>query len=374
MEGYRKEFPVTQRYIYLDHAGVAPVSLRVRRAVEEFIKGASEDGEASYKIWMDKIKGIRERAAALIGAGSPEEIAFVKNTSHGLSLVAQGLDWREGDSVLVYEKEFPANVYPWLSLEKKGVQVRIIPSRNGRILLEDIEDLIDSRTKLLSISSVQFSNGFRIDLGIVSELCQKKGVLLCVDAIQSLGVIPIDVKTLGIHFLAADAHKWLLGPEGIGIFYCSKEVVNKLSPPLIGWKSVKNESDYDTIDFSLKEDTRRFEEGSFNVMGIYALGAAIELLLEIGVERIEKRVLDLGDTVIEEAKRRGLEVRTPEEREYRAGIVSILGNFNPKGIRERLLERKILTAARGGALRISPHFYNTGEEVIRFFKNLDEIV
>ncbi len=373
LESYRGEFSVTKNYIYLDHAGVAPVSLRVSRAVEKFTTDATESGAFSYKLWMDRVEEIRKKSALLIGA-ELEEIAFVKNTSHGISIVAEGLDWVEGDNLIVYEKDFPSNIYPWLNLQRKGVEVRFIPSRGGRILIEDIEGLIDSRTKLLTVSSVQFSSGFRIDLKRVGKLCQRKGVLLFVDAIQSLGVIPMDVKQFHVDFLAADGHKWLLSPEGTGVFYCRDKLAERLNPSLVGWKGVQNESDYDRIDFRLKVSALRFEEGSLNVMGIFALGAAIELLLEVGINRIQTRVLELGDLIIRESEKRDFQVRTPKRKEERGGIISIFGNFDPTSAKDKLRADGIMVNVRGGAIRISPHFYNTEYEVLRFFDSIDRVI
>ncbi len=370
-ESYRKEFLVTKKYIYLDHAGVAPISLRVKKAVERFLAESAEGGAFHYPQWAERIVGIRKSCARLINA-QPDEIAFVKSTSHGLSIVAEGLDWNAGDNLLIYEREFPSNIYSWLNLKRKGVEVRIIPSRDGRIYIEDIERLIDSKTRLLAISSVQFSNGFRIDLKRVGELCQKNGVLLCVDAIQSLGVIPMDVKESHIDFLSADGHKWLLGPEGIGIFYCRKELAAKLNPPLIGWKSVQNEFDFDHPEFKLKTDALRFEEGSMNLLGIFGLGAAIELLFEVGISNIENRVLALGELIIREAEKRGFVILTPKVREERGGNITFSGNFDPVKMRDALREKGIMVNARGGGIRVSPHFYNTEEEISAFFEALDD--
>jgi len=372
-EIYRDEFPVTKDYVYLDHAGVAPVSLRVKRAVEKFLSEATESGMFNYKQWMDRVEEVRRSCAILTGA-EPEEIAFVKNTSQGISIVAEGLDWNEGDNLLVCEKDFPSNIYPWLNLKRKGVEIRVVPSQNERILLEDIELLIDSRTKLLTVSSVNFSSGFKIDLEVVGRLCKGKGILFFVDAIQSLGVIPMDVNEFKIDFLAADGHKWLLSPEGTGIFYCRKELALRINPPLIGWKSIINESDYDHVDFRLKTNALRFEEGSLNVMGIYALGAAIDLLVEVGIDRIQARVIELGDLIIREAEKRDFQVRTPKSKEERGGIISIIGNFDPIKVKDKLKEEGILVNVRGGAIRISPHFYNTEYEVLRLFNAIDEVI
>ena len=371
-EAYRREFPVTQKYIYLDHAGVAPISLRVKTAIEMFLAESAEGGSFHYPVWAERIVEIRRACAQLINAG-PDEIAFVKSTSHGLSIVAQGLDWRPGDNVLIYEKEFPSNIYPWLNLRSKGVEVRTIPSRDGRILFEDITRLINSRTRLLAISSVQFSNGFRIDLEKVGSLCRDNQVLLCVDAIQSLGMAPMDVKAFHIDFLSADAHKWLLGPEGIGIFYCSNGLAERLSPPLIGWKSVRNELAFDRPDFLLKTNCLRFEEGSMNLLGIFGLGAALDLLFEVGIEQIEQRVLDLGELILQEAEKRGYRALTPGARHERGGNITVSGNFDPARVRDALREKRIMVNARGGGIRVSPHFYNIEEEIIAFFKMLDRL-
>ncbi len=372
LESYRKEFPVTDRYIYLDHSGIAPMCLRVRRAIEKFLLESAEGGAFHYPGWLQRIAEVRKSCACLINA-APEELAFVKSTSHGLSIVAEGLDWKPGDNLLIYEKEFPSNIFPWLNLRRKGVEIKTIPSRDGRVVTEDIADLMTSRTRLLAVSSVQFSNGFRIDLKKTGELCRRKKVLFCVDAIQSLGVIPMDVKEYNIDFLSADGHKWLLGPEGIGIFYCRQELAEQLNPPLVGWKSVKNDLSFDMPDFCLKTNALRFEEGSMNVMGIFGLGAAVDLLLEVGIENIEERVFGLGDFIIKEAEKRGFTILTPKKKAARGGNITFTGNFDAAGVREKLLNNGIMVNVRGGGLRVSPHFYNNQEELERFFAVLDKV-
>jgi selenocysteine lyase/cysteine desulfurase len=373
LEIYRREFPVTDSYIYLDHAGVAPVPLRVGEAVAEFLNEASSMGFAGYSRWMERVERVRGLSARLVGAES-DEIAFVKNTSHGISIVAGGLDWKSGDNVLVFEKDFPTNIYPWLALERKGVSVRyILPGEDGRISIKDIERLTDSRTRLLSMSTVQALNGFMMDPEELREYCRAKGVLLFLDAIQSLGAVPMDVDKYGADFLSADGHKWLLAPEGTGIFYCRRERAKELYPNLIGWKSVVHEAEFERIELTLKEDALRFEEGSYNVMGIIALGASLDLLFEAGIERVHSRILDLGDLIISEADRRGFKVRTPRERQSRGGIVSFTGPFDPKMMKQTLMSRRMIVNERGGALRLAPHFYNTQEEILKAFKEIDHL-
>jgi selenocysteine lyase/cysteine desulfurase len=372
IEHYRKEFPVTEKFIYLDNAGVAPLSNRVVRAVDKYLVEASSGGAFHYPAWAKRIAEIRVSCARLVNAG-PDEIAFVKNTSHGLSLVAEGLPWKKGDNVIYYEKEFPSNIYPWLNLTRKNVEARYIPSAGGRILIEDIERLMDRNTKLVAISSVQFSNGYRTDLKRLGLLCRRRKILFCVDAIQSLGLLPMDVQDCYIDFLSADAHKWLLGPEGIGIFFCRKELAGKLNPPLIGWKSVQNEMDFDHPRFMLKSDALRFEEGSQNLMGIFGLGAAVELLQEVSIRNIEEHVLGLGDNIIEEAKKRGFTIITPIAREERGGNITIAGSFDSGDLRDGLRDRGIMVNVRGGGLRVSPHFFNTSGDIKRLFTAIDEL-
>ncbi len=373
LERYRSEFPIVEKYIYLDHAGVAPISLRVKKAIEQYATEASEGAMFNYMNWMKGVHRIRKRCADLINADI-HEIAFVKNTSHGLSIVASGLDWKEGDNMIVYEKEFPSNIYPWLNHQRKGVEVRFIRSIKGGIRIEDIESLIDKRTRLISISSVQFVNGFMIDLKKVGYLCRDKGVYLCVDAIQSLGVIPMDVKACNIDFLSADGHKWLLSPEGTGIFYCREGLAETLDPPLIGWKSIKREMDFENIDFELKDNALRFEEASLNVMGIYALGASLDMLFEVGIERIEEHVPGLGEIIIDEADKRGFDVLTPRNRERRGGIATFAGEFDPQIVKEKLEKMNIMVNIRGRGIRLSPHFYNTKEDILSLFEAIDEIL
>ncbi len=373
MDKYRGEFPITNHFIYLDHAGVSPVSLRVSDAVGEFMQNAAGKTPLDYSSWGERIEEVRISCARLLGCGA-QEVAFVKNTSHGISIVASGLDWQKGDNVLVFEKEFSSNIYPWLNLKELGVEVRFIPLRDERILFSDIENLIDSRTRLVTMSSVQSVNGFMIDLSKLGDLCRSKGILFFVDAIQSLGAVPMDVRECNADFLSADGHKWLLAPEGIGIFYCREELATRIKPNLIGWKSVRSDHDFENIDFDLKDNALRFEEGSFNTMGIYALGAAVDLLLEIGVDKIEKRVHELGDLIIDGAEKRGFFIKTPKDRAERGGIVSFSGDFDPSEMAERLLEMKIVVNYRGGGLRIAPHLYNTEDEINKLFEAIDKVL
>lgn len=372
IEGQRRSFPITEKYVYLDHAGIAPVSAQVKDAVCGLIAQAAEEGAFSYPDWAKQVDRVRSSCGKLINAEGGE-IAFVRSTSHGLSIAAQGMDWKQGDNVLFCDRDFPANQFPWMRLERRGVEARRVPSQGGRIMMEDVLRLVDSRTRLIAVSSVQFISGFRMDLRKLGEECRKRGIVFCVDAIQSLGILPMDVQECGIDLLAADAHKWMLGPEGIGIFYCRKGMAERLEPPLLGWKSVKKEFDFEEPSLELKTDALRFEEGSQSLISIIGLGAAIELLLEIGIERIGERVLDLGERIIREADQRGFSVLTPRKREERGGHVTVAGGFDPFRMRDMLRQQGIMVNVRGGGIRIAPHFYITEDEIAKCFTVMDRL-
>ena len=360
---WREQFPVTQRYIYLNHAGVAPLSLRVRRAMGNFLDDATDNGAINSQCWAAAAEACRKSAAKLIGA-DVSEIAFMKNTTQGIIIAANGIDWREGDNVLTTAVEFPSNVYPWWNLKEcYGVETRMVPEREGRILIEEIESTIDERTRVVTISHVEFSSGFRNDIAAIGKICRKKGVWFVVDAIQSVGAIDLDVQACSIDILAADGHKWLLAPEGAAIFYCAKEKQEALINTNVGWASVVNPRDFLNYDLTLKPDATRFEEGSYNSVGLYGLRAAIELLLEIGIPQIERRVLDLTRRLIEGLRSKGYRLLTPIGESERSGIVVFQSDrYSSAELCEQLKRENVIGAERGG-IRLSPHFYNTEVEI-----------
>ena len=369
----RKHFPVTQKYIYLDHSGVGPITTDAQQAAVKFLADAAENAFFSYNDWMEQIEDVRQNCSVLIGS-SPDEIAFVRNTSHGISLVASGIEWKSGDSIVVYEKEFPSNIYPWLNLEKKGVELRILSPASGEISVGDIEKIADDTTRLVSISSVQFTTGYRADLEAIGSYCRENDIYFFVDAIQSLGILPMDVKKCGIDFLAADGHKWMLSPEGTGIFYCSKEITDFINPSLIGWKTIVDEYEYEKINFTLKQNALKFEEGSLSVLSIAALGGSINLLMETGIENIMNEVQRLGDVIIGNVRQRGFNLITPEDKNKRGGLITFSGGFDSNLINEKLKERNIRANVRGGGIRMSPHFYNTDEEINAVFEEIDRLL
>ena len=367
----REEFPVARKYLFFDHAKVAPVPRRLCKTVEVFTENACEQGTAHYAHWMEDVESVRKSFARLINA-DVDEIAFVKNTSEGISIVANGVDWQKGDNVVVPDIEFPANVYPWWNLKRFGVETRMVRNRGGRVLFDDIVEKVDSRTRVISVSSVECNSGFRNDLKRIGAFCKDKDIFFCVDAIQSLGALPMDVKKSHIDFLAADGHKWLLSVEGCGGFYVARDALEKIHPAVVGWDSVVNAQEFMNYDFSFRPDARRFEEGSFNVLSIKALGSSLSLFHEYGMKFISRRLLGLGDLILEELRRRNLKVLNSIIPEERSGIVSFTGAFDLERFNCYMRNRNVLLTARDGMIRLSPHFYNTEEEVTRFFEICDE--
>ena len=373
LDKWRAEFPVTKSYIYMNHAGVAPLSNRVRNAMIGFVEDATVNGAVNVESWVETIERCRSVAAQLINADATE-IAFMKNTTQGILIAANGIDWRAGDNVVTTAVEFPANVYPWWSLKKRyGVETRMVPEREGRIYFEDIVSAIDERTRVVTISHVEFASGFRNDIKAIGEMCRERDIWFVVDAIQSLGAIEVDVKSSHVDILAADGHKWLLAPEGAAIFYCADDKRERLINTNVGWASVVNPRDFLNYDLTQKPDATRFEEGSYNSIGLYGLKAAIELLLEGGISNIENYILELTAGLIKGLESKGYRVITPKSDSERAGIVVFESDqHTPTELYEMLHDQNIVTAERGSGIRVSPHFYNTESEIVDLLEALPE--
>ena len=374
IQSWRSEFPVTETYVYMNHAGVAPLSRRVRDAMTGFLEDATVNGAVNAKLWEKAAEACRDIAAQFINA-DPTEIAFMKNTTQGILIAANGIDWRAGDNVVTTAVEFPANIYPWWSLkERYGVQTRMVPERAGRIHIEDVTSAIDEHTRVVTISHVEFASGFRNDIQALGEICRERDIWFVVDAIQSLGAIEVDVKSCHVDILAADGHKWLLAPEGAAIFYCADEKRDRLINTNVGWASVVNPRDFLNYDLTQKSDATRFEEGSYNSVGLYGLKAAIELLLDIGIPTVEAHILELTEHLMAGLEAKGYRVVTPRANSERAGIVIFESNqHTPAEIYEMLHAENIITAERGSGVRVSPHFYNTKSEVERLLEVLPNL-
>jgi len=362
---YRSQFPVTESLIYMNHAAVAPISRRVRDAMVGLLDDAHCFGAEHWDRWVETYSGVRRSLAQLLNADA-SEIAFAKNTSEGISTFANGLDWQPGDEVVSIEGEFPANYYPWKALERRGVVLRLVPAEQGRVSQESILGALTPRTRVVTVSFVQYLSGFRLDLEKLGQACTAHGCLLFVDAIQGLGAFPVDVKRANIAGLAADSHKWLLGPEGSGLLFVNRQVTQRVAPSEVGWTTVRHSSDFSRRDLIWRDDARRYECGTLNTVGVYGQGAAVNLLLEVGIPNIAERVLDLTDRLRSGLLAQGHSVFGPRAREEASGIVSFVPRQGgAEHLLERFLAHGVQAAARLGMVRISPHFYNTEEEIDR---------
>ncbi len=359
----RSQFPIAERYIYLNHASVAPVSVAVCQAMGDIVRDVADHGIAHITQWHELYTAARASAACLIGAHE-SQIAFLKNTTDGLIAVALGVDWRPGDNVVIARGEFPANVYPWLNLADRGVSVRWVPEVNGCLRVEDFDSAINARTSVLSVSSVEFFSGFRNDLAALGSLCRERDILFVVDGIQSVGALQIDVGALGIDCLAADGHKWLMGPEGCALFYTSPRALAQLRVAGLGWASVRTSHDFLNYETELHVDARRFETGSHNTAGIAGLKAAIDLLLDIGMDTVEARVLHLARQLADGVAARGYQLLGSRRPDEVSGIVA----FRAEDISSQEIARSLTAASvqfteRAGTVRLSPHVYNTEAEI-----------
>lgn len=356
----RAQFPVTESLIYLNHAAVAPLVRPAAEAMKRFSDDGMLYGSLHYEEWLETYEAVRRAAAQLINA-TPAEIALMKNTSEGISTIAMGLDWRAGDRIVAFREEFPSNQYPWRRLEKsKGVKIDWLSVTDP---LEKIEAAAKG-ARLLAISFVQYLTGYRADLEAIGEICHRHGVIYFVDAIQGLGVFPLDARACHIDALAADGHKWLLGPEGCAILYVSRELQEQVEPAEFGWTNVAGYNDYGARDMALRQDAGRYECGTLNTIGCFGLRASMEFVLGVGAERMGPMIQALGDQIAEGVRRKGYEVLGERTPATGAGIVSFRKqDLESTAVVAHLRERKISAAARAGWVRTSPHFYITAEEI-----------
>lgn len=363
-EAIRALFPITRNYIYTNHSAVSPLSTRVRDAMARLIDDVAENGSVNYADWCRAYDDARATAARLVSARA-HEIAFMRNTSEAISAVANGLDWREGDSVVTSNVEFPANIYPWMRIcRERGAELRMAEEREGRIDPDELLSLVDERTRVVTVSWVQFASGFRSALRYIGSFCRERGVLFFVDAIQGLGGLKLDVERDCVDAFAADAHKYLLGPEGIALLFISDRVLDSIKPTVVGWMSVKGFNRHLDYDLSYRDGALRFECGTPNTVGIYGLKAACELFLEVGPEKIEEYLLGLSDHLAGRLESKGYEVTGSRRKGETSAIVTCRHERHAeRELYRRLLARNIVTAPRAGRLRISPHFYNTREEI-----------
>ena len=373
-EGLRhREFPVAHEKIFLAHAGVCPLPRRVADAISECAAQSTLGDQEAFM--LHRLDYARKLASQLLNC-QPEEIALIGPTSLALSYVAAGLNFRRGDNVLIYHDDYPSNVYPWMALAAKGVKVRLLNVKNfGAIRAIDVAGQIDENTKLVALASCHFISGFRIEIDVIGKCLRERGILFCLDAIQTLGAFPTTVES--VDFLAADAHKWLLGPCGAGIFYVRRELQKKLNPPIYGWHNVRSPNFVAQEKIEFKNDARKFEAGTHNLLGLVGLIAAMELILEIGIENISAELLRKRAWLVQELQQKGFSVLNADAKTENAGsIVSFFQNGKDLvALNQKLAEAGVIASLRTNRagqnfIRLSPHFYNTDAELRRVLELL----
>lgn len=356
---YRDQFPVTENLIYLNHAAVAPLCRRAADAMRELTDDACRFGSLHYDRWMASYTRLREATARLINA-SPGEIAIVKNTSEGIATVALGLDWKPGDRVIAFREEFPANYYPWLRLEAKGVKIDWFSIYDP---IEMVAQAIPG-ARLLAISYINYLSGYRVDIETLGRLCHQHGCFYFVDAIQGMGAFPLDVESCHIDALSADGHKWMLGPEGNGVLYVRKRWLDAIEPVEFGWTNPANYADYSSRDMTLRADAGRYECGTLNTVGCFGQAAALEFLLEVGIEQTAPAIDALAEHIDTGVRALGYEVMIRRTAATGSGIVSFRHpTVTGPAIVSELKRQGITAAPRQGWIRFSPHFYISHEDI-----------
>ena len=368
------EFPVREHALYLDHAAVCPLPKPVAEAMRKRITEQEETGYENYREWQNNHLACRHLGSQLAGC-APEDISIIRSTSEGLSLIAEGLDWKKGDEVLVGNEEFAANVAPWLGLARRGVKIVRFPQPDGRINPKVVEEHMSDRTKLLAVSWVAFHTGWIAPLAQLGLVCRDRGVRFIVDAIQGLGVLPMHLTALGVDAVVADGHKWLLGPEGAGIMATTKDLRANLQPVISGWQNVVlAPQDYFLQHFEYHSDGRKFEAGASNDIGIAGLAAALDLIAAVGNDNIQARIETLSRLLTRILLAHGWDVFSPGSGHPIAGIVAARHpSIGPADARRRLLERRVVVSARQGYVRFSPHFYTTRGELEALDRILEKV-
>ncbi|NND97582.1 MAG: aminotransferase class V-fold PLP-dependent enzyme [Pirellulaceae bacterium] len=361
--------PITDQYAYLDHAAVGPLSGPAATAIEQFAVQASTKGDTLWPQWAARIETLRRDMADWIQA-DPAEICMVPNTTTGINIVAEGWPWQSRDNVIIPDGEFPSNLFPWLNQSSKGVQLRVVPRRDDQVLVDDLISQIDDHTRMIAVSWVGYASGYRIDLDSLVQQAHQRGVLVFLDAIQGLGVFPLDLQKTPVDFLAADGHKWMLGPEGAGVAMIRQQHIETLRCGNVGWGSVKNSYNYAQPEFNLRDTAARFEAGSANMVGVAALSASVKLFMQIralhGESAVADRIIHLAESLHNKLAEIDVTSRMPADRDNRSGIVTFdVADVDPAEIRQRCLQQNVVVSCRGGGVRASIHAYNDETDLDR---------
>jgi selenocysteine lyase/cysteine desulfurase len=367
---FRDQMPVAKRWAYFDHAAVAPLPDVVAESVVSWANSMNESGVADWSRWRKTVETARRLAAKLLNA-ERDEIALIHSTTEGINVVAEGVPWRAGDNLVTLASEFPSNLYPWMNLKDKGVELRQVPAGDERADLDAIARACDEKTRIVSVSWVGYATGFRNDLDAIAGIAHSQGAKLFVDAIQGLGAFPLDVQETPLDFLSADGHKWLLGPEGAGIFFARQELLDWLRPLGIGWNSVAHAGNFADTSLALKPNAGRYEGGTYNMVGLAGLSAALELQAEYGTTAISERILAVTEALIEELQAIGATIASDLTLAHRSGILAFTySEEDPLLLKQKLLEQGVILNCRHGRLRISPHVYTNQEDIEKLISAL----
>ena len=371
LAAYRDLFPIAREVAFLNHAANGAIATPVAEAMIAHVREHAALGSRATAGWKVQQQRTRAKMAAFVGA-APGEIAMLTNTPQAIATIASGLDWRQGDRVVLADQEFPSNVLPWTSLARRGVETVVVRSQGGAVPAESVIAAIDGRTRVVALSWVQFGTGFRADLARIAEACRTRGALLGVDAMQGLGALPLDVAAVGIDFFAAASHKWLLGPTGVGWLYCRAGLIERVQPAIVGQKSFDRPEDgLDANAPALWTDARRFEAGKFNSVGAVGLEAALELLSEVGGTRIEVRIADLTSRLTDGLLRRGFLLAAPRDGASWSGIVAFRSDHHATDtLMAKLDAAGVVVSVRKGLIRVAPHFYNNEDDIDRLLEAL----
>ncbi len=374
MYAFHDEFRQDPGLRYLNHAAVAPWPRRAALAVSRFAEQNVLLGARDYPDWLIVEQRLRERLMRLLNAPSTADIALVKNTSEALSFVAFGLDWQAGEQIVISDEEFPSNRIVWEALKPLGVEV-IQVNLSGADPEQALLNACGPRTRLMSISAVQYASGLRLELERLGNGCRQRGVLFCVDAIQQLGALPFDAQACDCAFAMADGHKWLLGPEGLGVFYCRSDLREQLKLHEYGWHMLEHVGDYNRTDWQPARTARRFECGSPNMLGAMALEASLSLLEDVGMVEVGKALEERMQWLQEGLSRLpGISLHSPTDPSRRAGILTFsLAGWEKQALFEQLKREQVICVQRGAGIRLSPHFYTEArviDETLQLLRQL----
>lgn len=373
-EQARQLFPfINNGIIYFNHASTAPVSSVVRERLCELLKEKSESKIDDYHSFLRVYEETKNLLAEFINS-NPDRIAFIDNTSNGLNILASGLEWKRGERVLLNDIEFPANVYPFLNLKRFGVEVDFVKSKNGIVTAEDLIENVKPETKLISVSFVQFLSGYKIDLEKLGKFCRDKNIILSVDGIQGIGAINFDAQKFNVDFLSCGTQKWLFGAQGLAFIYLTEELQRKINPAYLGWLSVEDAWDLLNYSMRLKSNANVFQGGTLNTFGIYAFNTSLKIFNQFGFERIEENVISNTKYLRRKLNEIGVNCLIDEvSDEYYSGITTFRTDNNEK-LFKFLEDKKIVCSLREGYIRLSPHFYNTFEEIDFVVNSIKEFI